>query len=64
MVYDRISRTVTIVLGGRIREPAQLNAQALVKEKAEEEVGLIATVKDLSESGVREILGFVEGERG
>ena len=52
---------VAIVLRGRIRKPAQLNVQALVKEKAEEEVGLIATVKALSESGVLEILGLRKG---
>ena len=49
IIYSRILRTLTVVLRDRTRQPVQLNAQALEKEKAEEEVGSIATVKALSE---------------
>ena len=59
-VYGRISRAVTSDYEGD-QKPALLNAQALVKEKAEEEVGYCVTVKALPESGSRNYLD--SGER-
>ena len=55
-VYGRISRAVTSDYEGD-QKPALLNAQALVKEKAEEELGYsVTTVKALPESGSRNYL--------